>query len=125
MLGTWEARKNEDEVYKISQQDEFTYQIVKSSKNSTDTESYLAHESSINGMRFWNIRKPSLDDSAPKYYLYKIDKKSEGMITMYEVTDNIDEQFESGKELKAFISSNMEKSFFYNKEEASYIKTGK
>ena len=60
------------------------------------------------------------------YYLYKIDMQSgASFIKLLPVTENIDEKFTSSAELKKFIEKNKSLSFFYDKDENSFIKTGK
>ena len=56
------------------------------------------------------------------YSLYRVDFEDEDRFVFYEVTDNIDEQFEDSKALKKFIKKNMNNSYFYNKDEETYIK---
>ena len=46
-------------------------------------------------------------------------------IKLLPVTENIDEKFTSSAELKKFIEKNKSLSFFYDKDENSFIKTGK
>jgi hypothetical protein len=41
---------------------------------------------------------------------------------LYEVTDNIDEEFESAAELKAYIAKYKDLSFFYEKSTLQYYK---
>jgi hypothetical protein len=53
-----------------------------------------------------------------KYYLYRVEKKSDGgRVKLRAVTNNITETFATSAELKAFIKKNMELSFFYNKDD--------
>ena len=127
LLGTWEARTNKDESFKISKSDEFTYSIEKTNKKSkeTDVQKYLAYGSTVGGTTFLNISENKTDGSPKKYFLYKMVMSSDGMVTLSEVTDNIDERFPASDSLKKFIASNMKNSFFYNKDETSYIRTGK
>ena len=56
-----------------------------------------------------------------KFYLHKVDL-SDDRFVLYEVTDNIDEKFDSSEKLKAFVKKHMHLSFFYNKDEVTYYK---
>ncbi len=127
LLGTWETRNNPEESYKITRKDEFTYDIEKINKKSSDkkSEKYMAYASTVNGTTFLNLWENNPDGSAPKYFLYKMVMTGDAMFTLSEVTDNIDEQFTSSDELKKFIGVNMKNSYFYNKDETSYIRMTK
>jgi len=127
MFGTWAAQNNKDESFKISKHDEFTYSIEKANKKSTDSEveKYLAFGSTVNGVTFLNISDNNSDASSKKYFLYKMEMKNDGMMTLAEVTENIDERFTTSEELKKFIAANMKNSYFYSKDETTYIKIGK
>lgn len=61
-------------------------------------------------------------DGKGDYYLYRIDMGN-GEFTLFELTDNIDEKFNTSAELKAFVKKNMGLSFFYNKDEERYLKS--
>ena len=43
-------------------------------------------------------------------------------ITVFEVTDNIDEKFDDSEDLKEFVSKYKDLSFFYNKDEETYLR---
>ncbi len=126
LLGTWEARSNQDESFKITKKDEFSYSIEKSNKKSKDkeTQKYLAFASIVGGATFLNLWENNPEASAKQYYLYKMDIATEGMLTLAEITENIDEHFATSDELKKFILSNMKNSYFYGKDETTYIRTG-
>lgn len=128
LLGTWEARNNQDESFKISKHDEFSFNIVKTSKKSNEkkeAEKYRAHLSTINNVTFLNLSDDNPDVLTPKYYLYKLVITNPGIVTLSEITENIDERFKTSDELKKFIAANMKNSYFYSKDEASYIRTDK
>ncbi len=126
LLGTWEARSNQDESYKITKKDDFTYSIEKSNKKSKekDTQKYLAYTSMVSGGTFLNLWENSSDVSSIKYYLYKMEMTGDAMITLAEITENVDEHFTTSEELKKFIGDNMKNSYFFSKEETAYIRTG-
>lgn len=60
-------------------------------------------------------------DGTGDYYLHKVVLKDKAM-TFIEVTENIDEKFNTSEELRAFITKYMKLSFFYTKEEVQYTK---
>ena len=126
LVGTWEARSNKDESYKITKKDDFTYSIEKTNKKSKDkdTQKYLAYTSLVNGTSYLNLWENNGDASSIKYYLYKIEMTGDAVITLAEVTENVDERFTTSEELKIFIGDNMKNSYFFGKEETSYIRTG-
>src|SRR5436189_5178985 len=63
LLGTWEARNNKDEVFKVTKKDEFTYSIEKSNRNNKEkeTEKFFAFGSSVGGVTFLNINEDKSD----------------------------------------------------------------
>jgi hypothetical protein len=50
---------------------------------------------------------------------------NDNIITVREMTDNVRETFENSNDLKQFIAANMNNSYFFNKDEATYLKMGK
>jgi len=121
LLGAWKSLGNSDLVYYVSSQDSFIYDIAITDNTSDKVEYYSAYSTLVNGVAFLNIWKKEPGDSATSYYICKVEMKSEGIVTLSEVSDNITERFTSGSELKNFISSNMEYSYFFNKDELSFI----
>jgi hypothetical protein len=126
LLGTWEARTNQDESYKITRKDDFTYSIEKIKKKSKEKESqkYFAYASIVNGSTFLNLWENNGDASAGQYFFYKMEMTGDAIFTLAEVTENIDEKFTSGEELKKFIAANMKNSYFFSKEETTYLRMG-
>ncbi|MCX6291466.1 MAG: hypothetical protein NT126_06845 [Bacteroidetes bacterium] len=125
ILGTWEARSNQDESYKITKKDDHTYSIEKKDKKAKDKESqkYFAFPSVVGGVTFLNLWENNAEASSPKYFLYKLEMTGDAMVTLSEVSENIDERFTSSDALKQFISANMKNSYFFSKEETTYIRT--
>jgi len=125
LLGKWvksdEASSENPEFYEINEYDKFKYEIVKNSWNSSDStytkEKYISHLTIIDDITFINMQKDGTGD----YYLHKIEI-AEKDFTLYEVTDNIDEAFNTSEELYAFVKKHMHLSFFYNKDEVKYFK---
>ncbi len=129
LLGKWykdgEAETEfPSEYYKIDPLGSELYEVTKFDMNSQDStyrnETYISHISTLKDKEgkkyvFLNMKKDG------KYYLHKIDL-SENQFVLYEVTDNIDEKFNTTDEMKAFVQKHMHLSFFYNKDETTYYK---
>jgi len=129
LLGKWYKEGEMDkeypsEFYKIKKEGENLYQVIKKELNSEDNtyneEIYTSHISVLKGpndktYKFLNMEKEG------KYYIHRIRLNKERFV-LYEVTDNIDEKFNTSPELKAFVKQNMHLSFFYNKDEVTYYR---
>lgn len=122
LLGTWEARSSSDESFVVTKHDAFTYKFEKKSKNSDSKTIYYCYMSDVAGTKYLNLWEE--DASTKKYYLYKFEQVSDGLVKFIPVTENIDETFTTSADLKNFIAKNQNLSFFYDKTEDSYIKTG-
>jgi hypothetical protein len=124
LLGKWEQRSSTDYSYMVSKTDEFNYKIEKTTVSSGEKTVYMGFVSEVAGDKFFNIYE---EKASPKtYYLYRIDMSGgDNMVKMQSVTQNIDEKFTSSADLKKFIVQYKGLSFFYEKDEDSYIKTGK
>ena len=127
-VGKWlkeEDRGNEypGEYYQISDFGGKLYEVLKYSMNNEDStyrsETYISHFSDLKTegavYKFLNMKKDG------KYYLHKVDLEADRFI-LFEVTDNVDETFNSSEELKAYVESNMHLSFFYNKDEVTFYR---
>lgn len=123
LLGKWELRTNSDDVFTVSKLDGFTYKIVKQTKGSEDKSNYAAFMSDVAGTKYLNINEIT-ELSTKTYYLYKFEQVSDGLVTFFAVTANVDEKFTSSADLKNFIAKNQGHSFFFDSAEDSYIKTG-
>jgi hypothetical protein len=125
LFGKWvktSDQTNEHPTYfVISNIGDLKYNIIKNEYNSYDSAYsqtvYVSHISKIDNLNFMNMQQDGKGD----YYLYRIDIGN-GEFSLFEVTDNIDEKFNTSEELKVFIKKNMNLSFFYNKDEERYIK---
>ncbi|MDF1548757.1 MAG: hypothetical protein P1P88_13115 [Bacteroidales bacterium] len=126
LLGKWvkagDQEKENPEYFVISPIGDVKYNIVKNEYNTYDSAYkqtiYISHISKVDNLSFMNMQQDGKGD----YYLYKIDLGSDEF-TLFELTDNIDEKFNTSEELKAFVQKNMNLSFFYNKDEERYIKS--
>ncbi len=125
LLGKWKKYSNSEskhpEYFEIADIDGNQFNINKfeysSSDSSYNKSVYLAHISKIGDYLFLNMQKGGEGD----YFLHRIDLNG-NTFKLYEVTDNIDETFNTSEELRDFIKKNMHLSFFYNKDEKLYIK---
>ena len=122
ILGTWEYSHNHGELFKVSQLDDFRYKIVKTKVNSESTDDYTAYTSIINGISFINLWESNTNETSQKYAFYKMQLESKDKIRLSEVTENIDEKFNSSEELKAFISINMKNSYFFGNNEIELVR---
>ena len=75
------------------------------------------HLTTVGTTIFMNMQK----ENDNNYYLHKMEIDGD-KITVFEVTDNIDEKFSSSEDLKAFVTKYKDLSFFYNKDEETYIR---
>ncbi len=123
LIGKWvkaDDREKEypSEYYEIKAMSDQFYDVMKYELNSQDStyrqDGYVAHLSEV-GSTFLNMKKSG------KYYLHRVDI-DEDQFTLFEVTDNIDESFESSEELLEFVRQHQGLSFFYNKDEKTYFR---
>ena len=119
------AQDDSDSQYLIAAKDENNYSIKETSQSSGEINYYVGYASVIDGITFINLYKTDALDSDYSYLLYKLTINSPDQFTLAEITDNVDEQFTSGKDLKKFIASNMQNSYFFNKDEPTFIRMGK
>jgi len=125
LIGKWiktsDLSKENPNYYEIEKHDKYLYRITDNSYNSMDStysqEIYISHISDLEGNSFMNMQQ----DGSGDYFLHKI-VLAENVLTFVEVTENIDEKFNTSEELRAFIQKHMNLSFFYTKEEVQYTK---
>lgn len=125
MLGKWVKNSDKDkpnpEYFEISSLSEFKYNIVKYEYQSSDSTykqtKYVTHFTKIENLTFMNMQK----DGEGDFYLHRIDVVG-NEFTLFELTDNIDEKFNTSADLKKFVMKNMNLSFFYNKDEKKYVR---
>lgn len=122
LLGDWVRKDEDNEVhYLITAKDDFTYAIAEENQQSGEVNQYTAHASVVKGVTLINL-KPHVSGENTKYTFYRLTITSENEFTLADISENVDEQFTSSTELRKFISSNMNKSFFYSKEELTFIR---
>jgi hypothetical protein len=126
LLGKWQVRTSDDVTYIVTQLDKSTYSILEKEKKPTEgsePKKYNAFISTVGGTKFLNLYEPSEDTKS--YYFYKLEMNDEsGGFSLYPVTEYITETFTASDDLKKFIQSNMNLSFFYGSKD-EYIRVGK
>ena len=128
LLGVWIAEADlEYETptqYEIDKFSKEKYSMIEKSYSTYDSSfsetKYFMHTSTIGANVFLNIQ----EFGGGVYYIHRI-VMGDDEFTLFEVSENIDEQFTSPEELKTFISSNMHLSFFFTKDEQKYIRKSK
>lgn len=126
LIGKWvkasDMTKENPKFFEISEIGEFKYNIFENEYNTSDSAYkqtlYVSHITEIEDLKFLNMQKDGQGD----YYLHKIEMGSDEF-TLFELTDNIDEKYNTSEELKSFVKKHMKLSFFYNKDETKYLKS--
>lgn len=129
-LGTYEKKGSTTYRYVISKKSANLYKIEEISNSSDKVYEYEGYTTTIKSTPFlvtWKNKSSSgtkYDKAKADFYIYKISANNTGtIIKLFEITDNIDEEFESASELKAFISKYKDLSFFYEKSTLKYYKS--
>jgi hypothetical protein len=126
LLGEWISTSELDfdnpTYYEIKKYNKVKYEVLENSYSVYDslysTKIYLMHASVVQNKTFMNVEDI---EAADGFYLYKMEFEND-KFTLFELTDDIDEQFDSSADLRAFIEKNMHLSFFYVKGETEFIK---
>jgi len=123
IFGKWvaasDAEYDHPTFYAISEKDANHYEVVENQhydKKYNKVE-YVMHSSTVGGKTFMNVQEAAGGD----YHIHMVEIGTDGF-TLWEMSDNIDEKFNSPAELKAFIEKYMSLSFFFTKDEKRYIK---
>ena len=127
ILGKWEPKSSSDDFYIITKKDDYSIIITKTKrevKADDKPEVYEAFLSEVAGTKFLNLHeKKEEKDGSKTFYLYKLEISTSGArLTLSEITENVDEKFETSAALKSFIEKNMMHSFFFGKEDEVYIR---
>jgi hypothetical protein len=125
LFGDWvstaEIEYENPTYYKIKKFNKTKYDVIEMSYSSYDStyseKQYYMHSSTIGDRTFMNVEDVTANEG---FYLYYIEIGNDEF-TLFELSDNIDEQFTSSTDLKKFIEKNMDLSFFYNKTESKYV----
>ncbi len=122
LLGTWEPKSSSTDKYVITKDNDFTYKITKTSKDSKEPSVYKAYLTDLDGETFLNLWEEN-GSTDKTYYLYKLELNGSGTkVTLSGVTENITEKFSTGEEMKAFFKKYKGLSFFYEKTQDVFIK---
>ncbi len=125
LLGEWESKSSQDYNFTVFKDNEYTYKILKvkveGHGDAHDTSTYKAYLVDLNGTMFLSLWDASASKKTYLFYKYEM-APSGAKATLTPVTDNIDEKFETSKELKAFFLKYMSLSFFYDKDPDVYLK---
>ncbi len=127
-IGSWVSETDvvstNPSYYVIAKYDSVRYSIEHSQYNDEEkgysTKSYVAHTTSIDGFVFMHL----VESGTEEFLLHRLVLTPSGM-TLFEVTDNIDEQFDSSEKMREFFKQNMRLSFFYNREEVVLVRKPK
>ncbi len=125
LLGRWEDREDKDYTYTVSKESAMLYKVVKAEnktpKEASDT--YYAFASKVGNELFLNVYEGYQSESDSKTYkLYKLVQESKERLRLQEVSDGVDEQFETGAELRAFVAKYKDLSFFYGKSDKEMLR---
>jgi hypothetical protein len=113
LIGKWATPDDETTYYQITRVSDAKGKIEEYSldENGEDADGptvYEAHVSDVDGKKYLNVFDPSMES----YYLYKMEL-TPASLTLYPVTDYIEESFSSSDKLKAFIAKYQHLSFFF------------
>ncbi|MFM1876211.1 MAG: hypothetical protein RL266_1948 [Bacteroidota bacterium] len=125
MLGRWVPQGMEDkenpEYYLIEQRDTLHYDVAhylySDEGKEYSVKNYVGHTTRLENILFMNLQ----ESGTKEYLIYRLDL-SDGTMTKYEVTNNIDEQFNDSQKLREFVQKYMRLSFFYNADEVELVR---
>ncbi|MFT5902485.1 MAG: hypothetical protein ACI9LA_001700 [Bacteroidia bacterium] len=125
LIGSWvpenEAKSEFPSYYSIEKYDTVRYAIAHFQYNKDDeaysSKDYVGHTTYLEGILFMNL----VGSGSKEYLIHRIDLIPGGF-KLFEVTENIDEKFESTEEMRKFFIENMKSSFFYTKDEVTLLK---
>lgn len=114
MPGKWQnpqaGEKNYYEIKELNSQEMTIIEFTWNEEKRQHTEKYFtAHVTTIDDTDFLNVQNEGT------YYFYKLEL-GRGTITLYPVTEYIDESFTTSEELQEFFKKYKHLSFFYGKE---------
>lgn len=126
VLGAWlpktELGKPNPAYYVIEMRDSLHYDIDHFQYNEKEEDytlkEYISWSTRINNLNFMNVQGSGEKD----IYLHRLDVMGDDLMILFQVTSNIDEQFEKPEDLKKFVKKHSALSFFYNKDEVKLIR---
>ena len=123
-MGTWDKVETSDHpAYVTIEKEDGNWAMLTKYAYSSDSSkyaienSYTMHVTTVDGALFLNMKNDG------SYLLYRVNfSDDKNGFDLFEVTDNIDEKFETSEELMTFIKTYKDLSFFYNKDEEQYTR---
>ncbi|MEX1002584.1 MAG: hypothetical protein WDZ35_10760 [Crocinitomicaceae bacterium] len=125
LLGEWVSASEQEyeypTFYVIEKHNDTKYKLTEKRYNTSDSVykdvQYFMHSTTIKDNLFMNVQEAKGGDYS--LYLFVQDQNE---IVRREVSENIDEQFSSSKDLYKYVKKHMDLSFFYEKSEEKYYK---
>lgn len=128
LYGKWlkDSGDENPDYYDIEEIDGISFNLTKFTWDSEALEysmdtRYTSWFTTIGDVRFINIE--DVDDPGT-YYFYKLEMPTADSFVLFEVTDNIDEEFTDSDEIYEFFDAYKHLSFFYNTDEETYLREG-
>lgn len=126
LIGKWipdsQVDKENPEYYTIAMRDSVHYDVDHYQYNEDEKDyalkQYVGHTTRLESILFMNLQ----ESGTREFLIYRLDVFPGVQMNMYEVTNNIDEQFDNSKSMREFFQKYMKLSFFYNTDEAKLIK---
>ena len=107
--------------YRLAVLDSLHYDVQNFEYNVNDStyevKSFTGHTTLLGTHLFMNLQEQGKKD----YLLYRIQFRGNGF-TLYEVSENIDEQFTDASKMREFFEQYKNLSFFYNKDEVLLVR---
>ena len=128
IIGSWipdnMKGKENPEYYSIEVRDSVHYDVAHFQFNEDEkgytSKQYVGHSTRIGEKVFLNLQ----ESGQLEFAIHRLDIWEDKLV-LFEVTDNIDEQFKDSKAMQAFFEKNMRLSFFYNRDEVTLIRKEK
>lgn len=124
LMGTWVltsdyGEKEDPDYMEITDIDGVRFKLEKFEYDTYEEEysisgPYDCFLTVIGDTRFVNVQQDST------YSFYKIEMEGKDKLKVFEVTENIDEEFTSSKEMLDYFTKNKDLSFFYTTDESVY-----
>lgn len=113
------------EYYVLGKRDSVHYDVdhyqYDNEQKEYNLKQYIGHTTRLDAILFMNLQ----ESGSKEFLLYRLDVLPGMSMTMYEVTDNIDEKFTDSKQMREFFRKYMKLSFFYNKDSVKLIRMKK
>lgn len=125
-LGKWmpetQRLKENPEYYIIEKRDSIRYDVEHFQFNDKEkgynAKQYVCWSTNIDGYMFMNVQEAGQIEIT----LHRLDILGDDIMTLYEVTSNIDEKFDNSEDLYSFFDKYKKLSFFYTAEQVNLIR---